>query len=201
MNFTQKILKIFILICVISFDLRAAEPYSPDFTLNIIQGMEPAPLPQVYGIDVPDIWGQYEDKLAVPKNVFLPDMPMIMEVCAITGRTQYFYANSVELLQGCYRGDVGLSLLELQPYEYWNTFNALDSSHLMPRSYQAPMNVRVVINYRNARYSLDSFKTIELGDFDSPFSYISINGQIFQHNLDVMRAIYGMIYEINDERI
>ncbi|MWV63114.1 hypothetical protein DCO58_00580 [Helicobacter saguini] len=180
---------------------QAKEPFSPDFTLNVIQGMEPPPLPQVYGIDVPDIWGQYEEKNLVATSPLLPETPMIMEVCAITGRPQYAYANSQELLAGCYRGDAGLSLLELQPYEYWESLSSVGRERLMPRGFEAPFNVRVVINYRNARVSNAPFKTIELGEFDSPTSYIAINGQVFQHNLEIMRAIYGVIYDIYDERI
>lgn len=189
-----------IMISFASFCVAKA-PYEPEFSLSVIEGLEPPPLPQVYGIDVPNTWESYENKLEPKKSLFLPHTPMVMEVCAITGQTQYFYRDARELLDGCYRRDLGLSLLELQPYEYWATLSRISGERLMPRNFNAPFNVHVILNFKNAAISRESLMTIELGEFNSPLSYISINGQVYQHNLEVMRAIYGMIYQVKEERI
>ncbi|RDU65721.1 hypothetical protein CQA53_06055 [Helicobacter didelphidarum] len=179
--------------------LYAGKPYNPDFTLSTQMMFEPPPLPQVYGVELPDAWEYYPNpNLKETPNPFLPNTPVLMEVCAITGTVVYSYATQEELLDGCYRNDIGLSFFVLQPYQYWGVLTPLKEVRLMPRNFNAPMNIHAIIYYRVSQTQMP-IMTIELGEFDSPISYISINGQIFQHNLEVMRTLFGLIANIEEQ--
>lgn len=178
--------------------LHANEPYAPDFSLSTHVLGEPPPLPQVYGIELPDVLDYYlQSENQGLRNIFLPDAPMLMEICVI-GNTSYYYPTKEDVMAGCYRGDDGLSLLTLQPYQYWSILTTLRDVQLMPNNLQVPNTPRIIINYKNMTEPQIVLMNIELGEFDNPMSYIAINGQIFQYNRDVMQIFYGLIYEIQD---
>lgn len=198
--FVKLFIGLFVMVGVVlclGANLSAKEPYNPAFSLNVLQGLEPPPLPQVYGIDMPDIWGGYEDKSRISANPLMPSAPVIMEACAITGRAMYAYADADALMHGCYRGDAGLSYLQLQPYEYWDTISGLSREKLLRKDSMQPYGVRVVLNFKGIG---TRSKSIEIGDVNSPNGYIAINGEVFYQNFEIARAIYSMIYEINEKR-
>ncbi|RDU59193.1 hypothetical protein [Helicobacter sp. MIT 14-3879] len=183
----------------ISFVIAKA-PNEPYFSTKSKQLSEPPALPQIYGIELPNNIVEFFPS-PPPKesfNAFLPPNPMIMEVCAITGQPLYYYASKEELLNGCYRGDSGLSFFELQPYQYWQALTPLKEVQLIPYNHLVNNVIRILVNYKYVGHD-ESIASIEIGDTNYPATFISINGQNFQNNYAVMSAFYGLIMEITQE--
>ncbi|RDU72866.1 hypothetical protein CQA66_02980 [Helicobacter aurati] len=190
--------KILCCISIVCYFVLAKAPIEPSFSLHNHEIQEPPALPQVYGMVLPDTINYFSQSHKKQEfNAFLPEFPMIMQVCAITETPVYYYPNREELLNGCYRGDKGLSFFELQPYQYWQTLKALQEVQLIPQI--ANHNViRILINYKYA-YSDQITTTIEIGDSNYPATSIVINGQTFHNNYDVVSAFYGLIKGIQEE--
>ncbi len=194
-----------VFICFINVNyILAGEPYSPDFSLSTHIISEPPALPQDYGIELPNQWEYYPPPVSEwQKNPFLPNEPMLMEVCAITSKQIYQYNTKEELISGCYRNDVGLSHFILQPYQYWSMLSTLKGANLVLQSAilspNQTISPKIVIFYRNINQPKFYYTSIELGDFYNESSVIVINEKIFQYNIDVMRAFYSLVYEIQQE--
>lgn len=190
-----------ILICIcLTLQLAlASKPDQPDFSINNRELQEPPALPQVYDIVLPDIISYFlMPHKKQETNAFLPYSPMVMEICAITGRPQYYYASREELLSGCYRGDIGLSLFELQPYQYWHTISKLKEIHLTPKLDTIDNIIRILVNYRNPN-NQQNIITIEIGDNNYPNTSIVINGQRFYNHDEVISRFYGLVTKIKSD--
>lgn len=189
---------ILLVLLTMSF-VYAAKPYEPEFSLSQKTLQEPPMLPQNYGIEIPDVWQYYAPPANIEaKNFFLPDSPMLMEICAITGKTRYSYSTSSELMQGCYRNDEGLSLLTLQPYQYWSMLNQLKGIGLIPNDLSDRKFPVAIINYRDIQNNR-ILMNIEIGSLLSPVDYIAINSRFFQYNDEVRQVFYSLIATIQAE--
>lgn len=190
---------ILVCLCLIMQLAIASKPEQPDFSINNRELQEPPALPQVYDMVLPDIVSYFSmshEKQDI--NAFLPYYPVIMEICAITEPPQYYYATREELLNGCYRGDIGLSLFELQPYQYWNVVSELKEIYLTPKIDSLDNIIRILINYKNVN-SAQNITTIEIGDNNYPDTSIIINGQKFYNHDAVVSAFYGLVTKIKND--
>lgn len=192
----MKIFWIFIcLLCVAT----AKKPGDPYFSMKDKQLHEPPALPQIYGLELPDSLGYF---LMPPTpsnyNAFLPQEPLILEICAITGQPMYFYPTKESLLQGCYEGDMGLSFFELRPHEYWQALGKLEGVGLVPQEPVTTNIIRIVANYKQP-VSGRVLTSVEIGDTNYPATLISINGQSFMNHPEVMSAFYGLIMKLEED--
>ncbi len=189
-------------LCLISL-VYAGTPYETDFSLSTHVVSEPPALPQNYGIELPSEWEYYPAPVSEwQKNPFLPDTPMLMEICAITDTQMYQYNTKEELMSGCYRNDKGLSYFVLQPYQYWSILSTLKGANLVLQDANIdsnkPIQPKIVAYYKSMTQPQVYSTIIELGDFYNESSLIAINGKPFLYNIDIMMAFYALVYEIEN---